>query len=81
MLPTSPFITSEEIDDFVNQMISKKYDTLISVTHVQIEAIYKNNPINFDQMKQTPPSQSLMPIKAYACGIMGWNSYTFKKYG
>ena len=30
-------------------------------------------------MKQTPPSQSLMPIKAYACGIMGWNSYTFKK--
>ena len=79
LLPTSPFITSEEIDDFINQMISKKYETLISVTHVQIEAIYKNNPINFDQMKQTPPSQSLMPIKAYACGIMGWNSYTFKK--
>ena len=42
-------------------------------------------PINFDQRKKTPPSQELEPIKAYACGIMGWKSDNFKqninKYG
>ena len=81
LLPTSPFISPEEIDNFIIKMISEKYETMISVNHVQIEAIFNNTPINFDALKQTPPSQSLTPIKAYACGIMGWNAVRFKKYG
>ena len=46
-------------------MISEKLDTLISVTDIKIESIYKNSPINFDKLKQTPPSQFLDPVKAY----------------
>jgi CMP-N,N'-diacetyllegionaminic acid synthase len=79
LLPTSPFISSEEIDEFVETMISKKYQTMISIVNVQIESVYKNKPINFDQMKKTPPSQDLDPIKAYACGIMGWETNRFKQ--
>ena len=79
LLPTSPFISSEEIDEFVETMISKKYETMISIVNVQIESVYKNKPINFDQMKKTPPSQDLDPIKAYACGIMGWETNRFKQ--
>ncbi len=77
LLPTSPFIKPDEIKDFVNKMIENKYETLISVKDVQIECLYDNKPINFDQMKKTPPSQLLKPIKAYACGIMGWERKRF----
>ncbi len=79
LLPTSPFITSAEIDSFISKIVEDKLDTLISVADVQIECIYKNEPINFIQKNQTPPSQELVPIKSYACGIMGWKVENFKK--
>lgn len=85
LLPTSPFISPEEIADFVQKMMDENYDTLISVTNVQIESIYKGEPINFDQKKKTSPSQLLEPVQAYACGLMGWRCENFRenirKYG
>lgn len=85
LLPTSPFLSTYEIDDFIKKMIKKKYDTLISVMEVKIESIFNNQPINFIQKEKTPPSQLLEPVKAYACGIMGWKTENFKqniiKYG
>tara|TARA_Y100001970_G_scaffold2704_1_gene3167 strand:+ start:19148 stop:20296 length:1149 start_codon:yes stop_codon:yes gene_type:complete len=85
LLPTSPFLSYREIDNFIKNMIEMKYDTQISVSNIKIESIYNNSPINFDQKKKTPPSQLLEPIKAYACGIMGWKVENFKnninKYG
>lgn len=84
LLPTSPFLTTQEIDNFILEMLDKDFDTLISTKEVKIEAIFKNKPLNFNQLRQTPPSQLLEPIKAYACGIMGWKSKNFisnmKKY-
>ena len=79
LLPTSPFITVDEINQFIKHMIDNKLDTLVSTTDVQIESIYKGQPINFEIMKHTPPSQSLEPIKAYACGIMGWKRKNYIK--
>jgi len=85
LLATSPFVTSEDIDGFISKMLNEKLDTLISVSSIQIEALYDNKPINFEQNKPTPPSQNLIPIKAYACSLMGWNTKTFlnnlSKYG
>ena len=51
VLPTSPFISAEEIREFVQKFVYNGLDTLISMVDVQIEAIYKNVPINFDQKK------------------------------
>lgn len=79
LLPTSPFIDSKLIDNFILEMIKKSYDTLISVKDVKIECVYKNKAINFEKKEQTPPSQLLEPIKAYACGIMGWNKNNYIK--
>ena len=77
LLPTAPFLKSTTIEKFINQMIKNKLDTLISTKNVRIECIYKNKPINFDLNKKTPPSQDLEPIKAYACGVMGWKKNKF----
>ena len=77
LLATSPFITSKEIKDFCSIILKNNYDTLVSITNIQIECIYENKGINFDKLKKTPPSQSLEPVKAYACGIMGWKKEKF----
>lgn len=75
IVPTSPFISLEEINSFLK--IMKNYDTTISVKNAQIGCIYKNKPINFDKLKPNPPSQEMEPIKVYACSLMGWKSDVF----
>ena len=85
VLPTSPFISADEIREFVGRFVYNGLDTLISMIDVQIESIYKQEPINFSQKKVTPPSQTLEPIKAYGCSLMGWRRENYlkniEKYG
>lgn len=85
LLPTSPFISTSTINNFIKSMLDGKFETMISTSNVQIECLYEEKPINFDQKKQTPPSQLLKPIKAYACGLMAWDCKKFRsnmaKYG
>jgi len=85
VLPTSPFITSAEIADFVEtfttgDVYSKNgtignipSTTLVSVTENRIECLYQNEPINFNRLYPTPPSQELDPILSYACALMAWD--------
>jgi CMP-N-acetylneuraminic acid synthetase/quercetin dioxygenase-like cupin family protein len=77
LLCTSPFISTEEIINFVQEIKNNNLDTLISVKNEQIECVYNGKPINFDEKGQTLPSQDLKPIQAYACGIMGWKYNSF----
>ena len=79
LLPTSPFLSTEEIDLFISEMLNGEYETMISVRNIQIESIFEGKAINFNQKKQTPPSQFLKPIKAYSCGIMGWDTNRFRE--
>jgi len=84
ILPTSPFITPEEIKRFVAHMTSNELDTLISVSNQQIESVYEGCPINFDPLKISPPSQEVIPVQPYACSLMGWSKINYfsnmKKY-
>lgn len=79
ILPTSPFITTGEIEDFTNSMLKDKCDTLISVEDKQIACIYRGHPINFDKQKINPPSQSMIPVQAYATVLMGWTYENYDK--
>ncbi len=72
ILPTSPFMNSEDIAGFTKEMVNSNSDTLVSVAEQKIECVYDGTPINFNQKEITPPSQHLTPIHAYACGLMGW---------
>jgi mannose-6-phosphate isomerase-like protein (cupin superfamily) len=58
-------------------MIEADLDTLVSVKAEKIECVFNDTPINFEPNKQTPPSQLLVPIHAYACGMMAWRSSKF----
>jgi len=77
LLPTSPLITTNEIEDFVKKILENDYDTLISVEHKQIACVYNNKPVNFDKYIINPPSQTMTPVMAYATALMGWK---YKNY-
>lgn len=85
LLPTSPFLSADDISDFIEFMVDGDYDTVQSVHNVQIECLFKGNPINFDKRKKMEPSQMLEPIQAYANGVTGWKRNVFlsnmKEYG
>jgi len=85
VLPTSPFITSIEIGQFVEKMVDDALDTLISVESKQIACIYKGLPVNFDKLAKNPPSQTMTPVMVYATALMGWRSSRYrenmKKFG
>lgn len=79
LLPTSPFITPDQVKSFVKQYVNEKLDTLISVKNVQIECLYDGKPINFDAQSITLPSQELKPVQAYACGLMAWGKTNYMR--
>jgi len=85
VLPTSPLISSKEIEEFTQYMLDNALETLISVEHKQIACLYKDQTLNFDKYKKNPPSQEMEPVKAYATVLMGWEYNSFKanmqKYG
>ncbi len=77
LLPTSPFINSQEIREFTQKIKNDIFQTVVSVKNVQIECLYENHPLNFSPTEITKPSQQVQPVKAYACALMGWDR---KKY-
>ena len=79
ILATSPLVTAEEITTFVNHMVDKKLETLVSVERNQISNLYKKTPVNFDKLKPNPLSQDMEPVYSYASVLMGWTYESFKK--
>lgn len=77
ILPTSPLITSNEIRNFVKEIKNKEIDTLISVEEKKISSVFRNKPINFNKIKELPPSQLVEPVKSYATVLMGWKYKSF----
>ena len=72
-LSTSPLVKCQTISQFVDSHLRSKFNTTISVKEIRIECLFNTKSINFSPTKQTPPSQDLEPIYAYACGLMAWN--------
>ena len=76
--PTSPFTSSDDLRSFVKMFKDGKYQTLHTVKEEQIEGLYENTPLNFDPMKQMPPSQELTPVKLFTSSIMAWEKENFR---
>ena len=76
--PTSPFTTAEDIRGVVEMFIEDNYKTVHTVKEEQIEGLYEGKPLNFDPLKEMPPSQELEPVKLFTSSIMAWDTQKFK---
>lgn len=79
ILPTSPLLTTDEVRSFVDEMIKKDYDTLISVIDHKIACIYDGKPVNFKLLEPHISSQLMTPVQSYATVLMGWKYESFKQ--
>ena len=76
---TSPFITEDDIRKFINfiKKYGDKYDTVFSVKEEQIEAVYRDKPINYPKNRKMLPSQELEPVKIFCNGLMAFKRESF----
>lgn len=79
ILPTSPFLTVEEITTFVQKMKDESLETLVSVVDHQIAAVYQGNEVNFSKNEPHISSQDMVPVSSYATVLMGYQTATFLK--
>lgn len=77
--PTSPFLSAQEIKDFVSTYLEGGYETLHTVKEERIEGLFNNQPLNFDPMKQMPPSQDLIPVYVFSSSIMAFDVKKFRE--
>lgn len=75
VLPTSPFITKDEIEGFIDAMAG--CDTLVSVKEERIACVFNDNPVNFCKTEKNPRSQDMEPVLVYATSLMGWKTDVF----
>ena len=77
--PTSPFLSKEDIINFVNEFKTNNLQTLHTVKNEKIEGLYDGKPLNFDPLKPMPPSQLLTPVQLFPSSIMAWDVKKFRE--
>ena len=77
--PTSPFLSKDDIINFVNEFKTNNLQTLHTVKNEKIEGLYDGKPLNFDPLKPMPPSQLLTPVQLFSSSIMAWDVKKFRE--
>jgi CMP-N-acetylneuraminic acid synthetase len=77
--PTSPFLSKEDIINFVTEFKKNNLQTLHTVKNEKIEGLYDGKPLNFDPLKPMPPSQLLTPVQLFSSSIMAWDVKKFRE--
>ena len=72
----APLLTVNEIRRFVDEMVTDRYDTLLSYEPIQIECALDGRPLNFTFNAKTN-SQDLKPVQRIAWSITAWRRSTF----
>jgi CMP-N-acetylneuraminic acid synthetase len=76
--PTTPFLSSEELDRSWDYYASNNFDTLISGEEIQKFCFYKGETVNLSRIGQLPRSQDLEPVIALNFGIAIYDCKKFK---
>ncbi len=72
----APLLNVQTIVDFVQTMLNRSYDVLLSVVNEQIECALDGKPINFTTDRKTN-SQELTPVQRVTWSITGWQASTY----
>ena len=73
----APLLKASEIRQFVQELNTRKYSTLLSNITTPLQCAMNNEPVNFsyDRMEMT---QSLSPIQIITWSITGWDTKAYK---
>ena len=77
--PTSPFLSTKDLDKAINNFIEKDFDTQLACEDIKTHCFLDGEPINFSTKGQHPRSQDLTPIKALNFAVTIWKSKSYIK--
>jgi len=77
--PTSPFLTSQDIDQTIKHFLKSDYDTMLACENIRTHCFLKNKAINFSTKGKHPRSQDIEPIQALNFAVTVWNAKAFVK--
>jgi CMP-N-acetylneuraminic acid synthetase len=74
----APLLKASEIRQFIQELVTGKYNTLLSNIDIQLACAMNDQPVNFtyDEMHMT---QDLSPIQVITWSITGWNPKAYKE--
>jgi CMP-N,N'-diacetyllegionaminic acid synthase len=77
--PTSPFLTSDEIDAAVNNFLENGFDTQLACQNIRTHCFLNGKAINFSTEGKHPRSQDLPIIQALNFAVTIWDAHKFKE--
>ncbi|SVD20665.1 uncharacterized protein METZ01_LOCUS373519, partial [marine metagenome] len=75
--PIAPLQTVEDIRNTIQYFLSNNLDSLFTVKKEQVQCVYENQPINFDERDKFALTQDLKPVCPFVPFIMMWRTRTF----
>ena len=75
--PTSPFLSSADLDKAITHCIDNDYDTQLACEDIKTHCFYEGDPINFSTNGQHPRSQDLIPVKALNFAVTIWKTKSY----
>ncbi len=75
--PIAPLQTVEDIRNTIQYFLSNDLDSLFTVKDEQVQCVYENKPINFDEQDKFAQTQDLTPVCPFVPFIMMWKTETF----
>ena len=75
--PIAPLQTVEDVQNTINYFVENDLDSLFTVKKEQIQCIFQDRPVNFDDDAKFALTQGLEPVYPFVPFIMMWRSSTF----
>ena len=77
----APLQTLDDIKGFTLELKKNNIDSQFATKKEYLQAIYKNEPLNFSCFEKFSKTQDLNPIELFVPSLMGWKCKSFiKKY-
>lgn len=74
--PTSPLLSQDTLNSFIQYVDSNSYDTVLSVINQKEETFFRDLPLNFSLEKKVN-SQDLEPVQPIVWALSAWKRKTF----
>ena len=72
--PIAPLQTIDDIQNTIQYFLANNLDSLFTVKMEQIQCVYQNQPINFEEKEKFAQTQDLEPVCSFVPFIMMWKT-------
>jgi CMP-N-acetylneuraminic acid synthetase len=76
--PKSPFLKPETVEECINQVMSRNFDSAFTASSIRKHLWYLGEPLNYSRNKDTPPVSKIEPIIVETSSVYVFTKNLFK---